>query len=85
MNLLAGAIVAGMPSALTGALAQYMEGKHTPSRHEGRKVLTPGDATVTLQWSGAAECMSGPEVRADVATRHAPPHWEAGQACEARR
>ena len=28
MNLLAGAIVAGMPSALTGALAQYMEGEH---------------------------------------------------------
>ena len=29
MNLLAGAIVAGMPSALTGALAQYMEGART--------------------------------------------------------
>ena len=27
VNLLAGAIVAGMPSALTGALAQYMEGE----------------------------------------------------------
>ncbi len=31
VNLLAGAIVAGMPSALTGALAQYMEGEQSPS------------------------------------------------------